>query len=82
MDVDYRSAKSLSKELGITCSLFETWYRIYKRHGASGLLPKKGKRVFSPSFKLKVLETIQKENLSLTRRPYSGCRILRTLTPR
>lgn len=65
MDEHYRSAKSLSEEFGITYSLFETWYRIYKHRGASGLLPKKGKRIFSPSFKLEVLKTIREENLSL-----------------
>src|SRR5690606_28669773 len=65
MDEHYRSAKSLGEEFGITYSLFETWYRIYKHHGASGLLPKKGKRIFSPSFKLEVLKTIREENLSL-----------------
>ncbi|MGN0002173.1 MAG: helix-turn-helix domain-containing protein [Sphingobacterium composti] len=58
MDEQYRSAKSLSKELEITYSLLETWYRIFKHQVASGLLPRKGKRIFSPSFKLSVLRTI------------------------
>ncbi len=48
MDEDYRSGKSLGRELGITYSLLDTWYRIYKYHGSAGLLPKKGKRIFSP----------------------------------
>lgn len=65
MDEQYRSAKSLSKELGITYSLLETWYRIFKHQGASGLLPRKGKRIFSPSFKLSVLRAIREERLSL-----------------
>lgn len=65
MDEHYRSAKSLGEEFGISYSLFETWYRIYKHHGAAGLLPRKGKRVFSASFKLSVLSTIQQEVLSL-----------------
>ncbi|WP_425607797.1 helix-turn-helix domain-containing protein [Pinibacter soli] len=40
MSEHYRSAKSLGKEFGIAYSLFETWYRIYEHHGASGLLPR------------------------------------------
>lgn len=61
----YRSAKSLSNEYGITYSLFEDWLRLYEYHGASGLLPRKGKRVFIPSFKLSVLTAIREEKLSL-----------------
>ena len=63
---DYLSARSLSQELGISSSLLDTWYSIYKHHGAVGLLPGKGKRIFSPSFKLSVLTTIRKESLSLS----------------
>jgi len=65
MDEHYRSAKSLGRELGITYSLLDTWYKIYKYHGSAGLLPKKGKRIFSPSFKLSVLSAIREESLSL-----------------
>ena len=65
MDEHYRSAKSLGKELGITYSLLETWYRIYKHDGFAGLLPRRGKRIFSPSFKLSVLRAIREESLSL-----------------
>ena len=61
----YRSAKSLSQEYGITYSLFEDWLRVYEHQGASGLLPRNGKRVFSPSFKLSVLTAIREEKLSL-----------------
>lgn len=65
MSEQYRSAKSLSKEYGITYSLFEDWFKVYEHQGASGLLPRKGKRIFSPSFKLEVLKTIREEKLSL-----------------
>ncbi len=65
MDEHYRSAKSLGRELGITYSLLDTRHRIYKYHGYAGLLPKKGKRIFSPSFKLSVLSAIREESLSL-----------------
>lgn len=65
MDEHYRSAKSLGEEFGITYSLFETWYKIYKYQGESGLLPRKGKRHFSASFKLSVLTAIREESLSL-----------------
>jgi transposase len=65
MSEHYRSAKSLGEEYGITYSLFEDWFRIYGHLGAAGLLPRKGKRVFSPSFKLAVLKSIREEKLSL-----------------
>ena len=61
----YRSAKSLSSEYGITSSLIKDWLSIYEHSGATGLLPRKGKRVFSPSFKLCVLTAIREEKLSL-----------------
>lgn len=61
----YRFAKSLSEEYGITYSLFEDWLSVYEHQGAPGLLPRKGKRVFSPSFKLSVLRAIREEKLSL-----------------
>lgn len=38
---------------------------MYEHQGASGLLPRQGKRVFSPSFKLSVLRAIREEKLSL-----------------
>ena len=65
MQEQYRSARSLSEEYGITYSLFEDWLRMYEHQGASGLLPRQGKRVFSPSFKLSVLRAIREEKLSL-----------------
>lgn len=65
MEDQYRSSKSLGKELGITYSLLDIWYKIYKHSGPSGLLPRKGKRVFSSVFKLQVLTAIREENLSL-----------------
>lgn len=65
MSEHYRSAKSLAKEYGISYSLFEDWFRIYEHRGVSGLIPRKGKRVFNPSFKLEVLTAIREEKLSL-----------------
>lgn len=66
MSEHYRSAKSIAKEYGITCSLVEDWFRLYDYHGSVGLLPRKGKRVFSSCFKLEVLKAIREENLSLS----------------
>lgn len=60
-----RSAKSIAREYGITYSLIEDWLRVYEHLGAPGLLPRKGKRVFSASFKLEVLKSIREEKLSL-----------------
>lgn len=65
MEDQYRSSKSLGKELDITYSLLYIWYKIYKHSGPSGLLLRKGKRVFSSVFKLQVLTAIREENLSL-----------------
>nr|WP_199120843.1 hypothetical protein [Pedobacter sp. ASV28] len=61
----YRSAKSLSKEYRVTYSLFEDLLRIYEDQKASGLLPRKGKWVFSSFFKLSVPTAIREEKLSL-----------------
>lgn len=65
MSEQYRSSKSLSEEYGITNSLFKDWLSVYEHQGAPGLLPRKGKRVFSSQFKLSVLTAIREECLSL-----------------
>ncbi|MGJ1267189.1 helix-turn-helix domain-containing protein [Sphingobacterium spiritivorum] len=66
LEAHYLSADSLSRELGISKSLLKKWSMVYRHQGPAGLLPRVGKREFSPSFKLEVLSVIQKENLSLS----------------
>ncbi|WP_411028062.1 helix-turn-helix domain-containing protein [Sphingobacterium sp. SRCM116780] len=61
MSEQYRSAKSLSEEYGITNSLFKDWLSVYQHQGVPGLLSRKGKRVFSSQFKLSVLTAIHKD---------------------
>jgi len=61
----HRSGNSIAEEYGITPSLLDDWLLVYQHHGASGLLPRRGKREFSSSFKLNVLQVIREENLSL-----------------
>lgn len=60
-----RSSKSLAKELSLTESMVRRWAKQFREFGKEGLAPRTGKRTFSPSFKAMVLQTIQKENLSL-----------------
>jgi transposase len=61
----YRSADSISKEYGLTCSMVKRWYRVYEQAGSEGLRTRKGKLTLSPSFKLEVLNAIRLERLSL-----------------
>ena len=62
----YRSAGSISKEYGLTCSMVKNWFRTYEHAGAEGLRTRKGKRILSQSFKLDVLRSIEAESLSLS----------------
>lgn len=62
---DHRTGNSIAEEYGITPSLLDDWVLVYQHNGASGLLPRRGKRTFSSSFKLNVLRVIREENLSL-----------------
>lgn len=61
----HRSANSIAEEYGISSSLIEDWLLAHKHRGALGLLPRRGKRIFSSSFKLNVLQVVREENLSL-----------------
>lgn len=58
------SISSLSKELGLDSSLLSLWCRQYEYKGVQGLLPKRNKQ-YTPSFKLDVLQRIEKDCLSL-----------------
>ena len=58
------SITSLSKELGFDSSLLSLWCRQYEHKGVQGLLPKINKQ-YTSSFKLDVLQRIEKEHLSL-----------------
>lgn len=62
---EYRSAKSVANEFSLPISMVRRWHQQFMHSGIGGLLPRKGKRTFSPSFKAMVLQTIQQEHLSL-----------------
>ena len=59
-----RSIRSLSREEGISSSNLKTWLRFYRAYGASSLHPQR-QRHYDPAFKLHVIETMNKEFLSL-----------------
>ncbi len=60
----HNSARGVSKLKGLNESNIRKWVGFYKSQGNKGLLPKKN-RSYSPVFKLKVLQSIDKEFLSL-----------------
>jgi len=59
-----RSTESVSKELGFNESNLRKWVSFYEKYGVDGLLPRSSQN-YDPSFKLKVIRTIEKESLSL-----------------
>jgi transposase len=59
-----RSIKEVAKEKGFEYSNLRMWVGFYQQYGNSGLKPRV-KRHYDPDFKLKVLETMEKEFLSL-----------------
>jgi len=58
------SVMSISKEKGIDRSNLRLWLKFYEAYGEPGLKPR-AKRYYDLSFKLKVLNAIEQERLSL-----------------
>ncbi|CAI8218879.1 MAG: Uncharacterised protein [Formosa sp. Hel1_33_131] len=63
LESDY-SAEAVSKQKGLNESNIRKWVGFYKTQGERGLLPRKN-RSYSTVFKLKVVQSIDKEFLSL-----------------
>lgn len=61
---DKRSVKSVAKERGFDESNLRLWIGFYQKYGRSGLVSQ-GRQDFDASFKLKVLEAVNTEYLSL-----------------
>ena len=62
---EHRSIISVAKERGFNPSNLRLWIGFYKQYGASGL-HQRAKQSYDLSFKLKVLQTINQECLSLS----------------
>lgn len=58
------SCDSVSKRKGPDASNIRKWVRFYKKHGKTGLVPRKNQS-YPVDFKLKVLKHIEEEFLSL-----------------
>jgi transposase len=63
--VEHFSTESISVQKGLSESNIRKWVLLYKTHGETGLLARKN-HSYSFDFKLKVLQTIDKEHLSLS----------------
>ncbi|MGY6647678.1 transposase [Wenyingzhuangia sp. IMCC45574] len=61
---EHQSVISICKELKLHHSIVYRWCQQYEKDGLQGLLPKQTKH-YSPSFKLNVLQAIDRENLSM-----------------
>ncbi|MDP2089174.1 MAG: transposase [Flavobacteriaceae bacterium] len=61
----HRSCESVAKEKGTYRSTVRKWVNFYQKFGKDGLHPRKNQH-YSVAFKLKVLQTIDKEFLSLS----------------
>jgi transposase len=61
---DKRSVKQVAKEKGFDESNLRLWLGFYEKYGKAGLRPS-GKRRYDAAFKRQVLETIDRELLSL-----------------
>jgi transposase len=61
---NHQTCLSVSKEKGLHKSILERWLMRYKTYGYVGLLPKKNNS-YSVAFKLKVLNHITKDHLSV-----------------
>ncbi len=59
------SAETIAKEHSLNHYLVRCWQKQFESFGIEGLKPREGHAVYSPSFKISVLLTIQEENLSL-----------------
>ena len=60
----HRSVSSVSKEKGVSVRLLGRWKNLYEQKGIKGFIPKKIK-IYSSLFKLKVLNVISKDSISL-----------------
>ena len=58
----HRSVMSVSKEKGVSVRLLGRWKNLYEQKGITGLTPKKTK-IYSPDFKLKVLNIISRDTI-------------------
>lgn len=56
--------KSVAKEKGLHVSHLENWIKFYQKYGESGLVPRVNQS-YTVDFKLHVVQTIQKDHLSL-----------------
>ena len=61
----YNSVNFVSKQKGLRHSNLSKWVELYKLYGNTGLLSKKNQS-YSIDFKLNVLQSIEKEHLSLS----------------
>lgn len=61
---DHYSSRSVSKIKGPDESNIRKWVSFYREYGKVGLLPRKN-QVYPVDFKIKVLNTVTKESLSL-----------------
>lgn len=59
-----RSVQQVALEQGVEVSFLRLWIRFYEKYGKAGL-QSTDKKQYSPAFKQLVLETIDKEGLSL-----------------
>lgn len=58
------SVHSLAREIGLDASIIRKWKRFYDLYGIEGL-QRRSNRSYDVKFKLRVLETIESQNLSL-----------------
>jgi transposase len=63
-----RSIRDVATEQGFAKSNLQLWLGFYHRYGKAGLQPK-GQQQYDPAFRRQVLETMDKEHLSL----HSAC---------
>ena len=61
---EHYSFESVGNKKGVSKSNIKKWVRFYIQYGENGLVPRKN-RSYSSDFKFKVLQSIQKESLSL-----------------
>ncbi|ROH98373.1 transposase [Chryseobacterium sp. G0240] len=61
--ISHRSIESIATEKGFNENNLRKWIGFYNKYGISGLQPRKN-RSYSLNFKVKVLKTIERENIS------------------
>lgn len=59
------SVKTIAKEHSLSHGMVRRWQKQFELFGIEGLKPRIGHIIYSQSFKITVLQTIQEENLSL-----------------